>query len=91
MSKYIIINADTIQKKIEELKVYKDEPEIVQLKVYEEILSQSTPLIPEIEKAFDEGQNSVDAINIKIEVSPNFYKKHEIGDSISVIIQATKG
>ena len=27
---------------------------------------------------------------VKIEVSPNFYKKHEIGDSISVIIQKYK-
>lgn len=54
-NEYIIVNKTDIQKRIEELKGYKDEPETTQLKVYEEILSQSTPLIPEIEKAFDAG------------------------------------
>lgn len=44
---YIIINKTAIQKRIEELESYNDEPETTQLKVYQEILSQSTPLIPE--------------------------------------------
>lgn len=61
---YIIINKTAIQKRIEELKFQREiEPDnhtqsfldgkIKQLK---QILSQSTPLIPEIEKAFDEGK-----------------------------------
>jgi len=65
---YIIINKTLIQKRIEELEdqlktlgdTYEEEihthgfisGEINQLK---KILSQSTPLIPEIEKAFDAG------------------------------------
>ena len=65
-NKYIIINKTAIQKRIEELikkaNTYKkEELEIMyigcqfQIKVYKEILSQSTPLIPEIEKAIDYG------------------------------------
>ena len=62
MSKYIIVNAEAIQKRIEELKEGLMLSEkgtvaegillggIIQL---EETLSQSTPLIPEIEKAFN--------------------------------------
>ena len=53
---YIIINKTTLEKRIEELQSYKDEPEITQLKVYKEILHQSTPLIPEIEKAYEAGK-----------------------------------
>lgn len=66
MSKYIIIDADAILKRIEELEKEKasnltqnlvgfanqNEGEISALK---QILSQSTPLIPEIEKAFGLG------------------------------------
>lgn len=66
MNEYVIINKTAIQKKIEELEEeYKSEP-VYQLNTYgdkliheimilNEILSQSTPLIPEIEKAFDAG------------------------------------
>lgn len=62
---FIIINKTVIQKRIERLKQSREvEPDNYQqsylngkIKVAEEILSQSTPLIPEIEKAFDEGQN----------------------------------
>ena len=53
---YIIINKTTIQKRIEELEGYRDEPEVTHLKIYKEILSQSTPLIPEIEKAYNAGK-----------------------------------
>ena len=57
MGEYIIINKTAIQKRIEELKTTliisdKNEKEI---SILEQILSQSTPLIPEIENAFDEG------------------------------------
>ena len=69
MSKYIIIDEEAIQKRIEELqKDYSEKDKanddqwcsvicgkIVALK---QILSQSTPLIPEIEKAFYTGKNS---------------------------------
>ena len=60
---YIIINKTAIQQKIEELEwslgnipesyIPKHEAQIYALK---EILSQSTPLIPEIEKAYFEGE-----------------------------------
>jgi hypothetical protein len=63
---YIIINKTAIQQKIEELEwslgnipesyIPKHEAQIYALK---EILSQSTPLIPEIEKAVLEGVNSI--------------------------------
>lgn len=61
---YIIVNRIDIQKRIEELKMECENPstqwhdrkakslEIISL---QEILSQSTPLIPEIEKAYDAG------------------------------------
>ena len=63
MSKYIIIDAESIQKRIEELE--KEEVSEFspgrrlwvnsEIKNLKEVLSQSTPLIPEIEKAFDVG------------------------------------
>ena len=64
MNEYIIINKTAILKRIQELKKYCVEGKcspaefatfnhsILELK---EILSQSTPLIPEIEKSFDAG------------------------------------
>ena len=61
MKNYVIIDADTIQKRIEELKPTlmisdKNEKEISTL---EQILSQSTPLIPEnikpLQELIDEG------------------------------------
>jgi hypothetical protein len=61
---YIIINKTAIQKRIEELEwslsnisesyIPKHEAQIYALK---QILSQSTPLIPEIKKAFDAGNS----------------------------------
>lgn len=62
MSKYIIIDAEAIQKRIEELEKYfsntdfEEERRLARIDELEEILSKSTPLIPEIEKAFDEGK-----------------------------------
>ena len=63
MEEYIIVNKTAIQKRIEELEGYKDEPEITELKIYKEILSKSTPLIPEIEKAFGAGCRCEDWID----------------------------
>ena len=64
MIEYIIINKTAIQKRIEELEnLLEDEPNPfintdynAELSALKQILSQSTPLIPEIEKAFDAGQ-----------------------------------
>lgn len=58
--KYVIIDAEAIQKRIEELQKYvgsrrPSADEYAKMHIYREILSQSTPLIPEIEKAFDAG------------------------------------
>jgi hypothetical protein len=63
MSKYVIIDAEAIQKRIEELENdLKDEPNPfintsyqAELDVLNKVLFKSTPLIPEIEKAFDAG------------------------------------
>ena len=61
MSKYIIVNAEAIQKRIEELEKWSkefyyregiDEYDFAKEEL-EQVLSQSTPLIPEIEKAMD--------------------------------------
>lgn len=55
---YIIINKTATQKRIEELEKQFKTPHIGNINRVEElkqILSQSTPLIPEIEKAFDLG------------------------------------
>lgn len=54
-NEYIIINKTALEKRIEELKGYKDEPEITQLLMLQQILLNSTNLLPEIEKAFDAG------------------------------------
>lgn len=66
MSKYVIIDAEAIQKRIDELEKKKkklnrfiDTTEYTILnnliKQLQNILSQSTPLVPEIEKAIDYG------------------------------------
>jgi hypothetical protein len=63
-NEYIIVNKTLLEKRIEELEVlYKNsEKPSIQGTIYNQlslelkkILSQSTPLIPEIEKAFDAG------------------------------------
>lgn len=73
-NEYIIINRTAIQKRIEELeKECKDlntqwhdrkakSLEIIALK---QILSQSIPLIPEVKKAFDAGQDLSGRANFK--------------------------
>ena len=58
--KYIIINKTAIQKRIEELenKIGHNNPtqgQYVEITTLEQIISQSTPLIPEIEKAYKKG------------------------------------
>ena len=66
MSKYIIIDAEAIQKRIEELEQIEQELiknghkfAVTRGKIDEliSLLSQSTPLIPEIEKAWEDGRN----------------------------------
>ena len=66
---YFIISKTAIQKRIEELENLRNHSSSDnndyyqgQIKSLKYILSQSTPLIPEIEKAFEQGQNSVEAI-----------------------------
>ena len=62
---YIIISKKAVQKELSRLKQQRNvEPDNYtqsyingKIKQLEWVLSQSTPLIPEIEKAFDEGQN----------------------------------
>lgn len=58
MDEYIIINKTATQKRIEELEKQFKTPHIGNINRVEElkqILSQSTPLIPEIEKAWEHG------------------------------------
>ena len=64
---YIIINKAAIEKRIEELRTLSNQPETSVydvnvegfiLEELEQLLSQSTPLIPEIEKAFDAGSEN---------------------------------
>ena len=65
MKNYVIIDADAIQKRIEELEKEIDNKKIdveVQRLIKHElkqILSQSTPLIPEIDKAYWAGMQFV--------------------------------
>lgn len=66
-NKYAIINIEAIQNRIEELEMEQEKNHLLnvekfnclisEIKAYKNILSQSTPLIPEIEKAFDEGKS----------------------------------
>jgi len=53
---YIIIDKTAIQKRIEDLEELNTEPAIGGIMVLKQILSQSTPLIPEIEKAYNAGK-----------------------------------
>ena len=71
---YIIINKTTTQKRVEELRqVCNRELGYASDKIYFELdnlLSQSTPLIPEIEKAFDAGK---DGLYQKMDSNQGFY------------------
>lgn len=64
---YIIINSDTIQKRIDKIKASQVISEMLndniragienyEIKCLEEVLSQSIPLIPEITKAYNAGK-----------------------------------
>lgn len=61
MSEYIIINRTSIEKRIEELRNEKNLTEedsvrnLTRIRILKEIISQSTPLIPEIEKSWEAG------------------------------------
>lgn len=57
-NEYIIINKTAIQKRIEVLKRtgLARECHITEYETWTQILEESTPLIPEIEKAFDTGK-----------------------------------
>lgn len=64
MTQYAIINIETIQKRIEELEKQRllelkddfyDTLYLGEINSLKQILSQSTPLIPEISKAYDAG------------------------------------
>lgn len=59
-NEYVIINKTAIQKRIEELenKIGHNNPtqgQYVEITTLEQIISQSTPLLTEIEKAYDAG------------------------------------
>lgn len=72
MDEYIIINKTAILKRIEELEKtgLVREHHAERYATYKEILSQSTPLIPEIEKAFDAGRKLSDKSQL---YTPDFY------------------
>lgn len=53
MKNYVIIDAEAIQKRIEEIELYEGSAFNEDLK---QILSQSTPLIPELDKAYEAGK-----------------------------------
>lgn len=67
MTQYAIINVETIQKRIEELenerygfifnpnKTSEDISHNEKIELLKQILSQSTPLLPEVSKAYDAG------------------------------------
>ena len=64
MAQYAIINVETIQKRIEELEnFYKTAKKVgmltdvidKEIETLKQILSQSTPLLPEVSKAYDAG------------------------------------
>ena len=76
MNKYIVINSEDIQKRIEKLKLDKEEmqgrvPQIYfdsLIKELENILSKSKPLTPIIENALKEGMLIQRTINDKVKI-----------------------
>ena len=92
---YIIINRTAIQKRIEELeRLYRgcEKPSIQgtlynQLNIeLKQIISQSTPLIPEIEKAFESGVDSLqDNLIQKLGLT---YQTNEVS---SATVSSTRG
>jgi wobble nucleotide-excising tRNase len=87
MPNYVIIDAKSIQKRIEELEVEQEKNHLVnvekfnclisEIKAYRNILSQSTPLIPEIEKAFDAGSGYLD-ITLPVECKKEYISNLKI-------------
>lgn len=67
MDEFIIINKTKILERIQELKkpiahydgIYVSDSQRSQIELIEELLIQSTPLIPEIENAFDAGESAI--------------------------------
>lgn len=89
-NKYVIINAEAIQKRIEELEkaneVFKHakthNPTMAAceatLSTLKQILSQSTPLISEIEKAFEAGSDyGEDCANSSLGVGEDYPNKQD--------------
>lgn len=77
MLKPVIIDADVIKKRIEE---FEDIGGVIAshlIKELKQILSQSTPLIPEIEKAFDEGAGYLD-ITLPVECKKDYISNLKI-------------
>ncbi len=83
---YIIINKTAIQKRIEELEKNEDDEFfdeqrinhlLGQINALQYALSQSTPLIPEIEKAFDEGAGYLD-ITLPVECKKEYISNLKI-------------
>lgn len=81
---YIIINKTAIQKRIEELEKSKiglspnlDTSEYynieAKINLLKEILSQSTPLIPELEKVYDVGRSSFNSALSYEECKEDYY------------------
>lgn len=91
---FIIINKKTIQKRIERLKQSREvEPDNHQqsylngkIKVAEEILSQSTPLIPVLEDCYESGVDSLqDNLIQKLGL------KYQTNEVSSTTINSTRG
>ena len=75
-NKYIVINSEDIQKRIEELKkpiahydgIYVSDEQIAEYEALEEILSKGKPLTPIIENALKEGMLIQRTINDKVKI-----------------------
>lgn len=78
---YIIINKTQILKRIKELeKEYNQESEehmkdwfLGQMEALKQMLSQSTPLLPELEKVYDVGRSSFDSALSYEECKEDYY------------------
>ena len=84
MNEYIIVNKTAIEKRIEELEkeeTFYEEDSIrnfAKIQELKQILSQSTLLIPEIEKAFDAGSDyGEDCANSSMGVGEDYPNKQD--------------
>lgn len=90
-NQYVIISKTAIQKRIEELEnLLEDEPNPfintdynAELNTLKQILSQSTPLIPEIEKAFLAGR-SVDNIDSIDVIKPTYFQSEDYISNLKI-------